>query len=354
MKNLFGYFVLVSVILVSCKKDDPPVPPVVPGEYENGILVLNEGLYQQNNASLSFYSLENNQVYTQSFFLENARGLGDTANDFEKYTIDGVEYIIIAVDVSSQLEIVEANTLISVAQIPVFDGANAREPRRIKIYGTKAFVCNFDGTVTVVDLVSKSIISTIVVGANPDGLVSIGNKLYVSNSGGLNFPVYDSTITIINMDNYQIENTIQSRVNSSKMFVDSQNEIYLMSSGNYSTINPALVRINTTTNQVIQTFDIPIEAMTQVGIWIYYYDSDQKSILRLNTTSEILEGAVIINCAGYETFYGLEYNADLNLIYCFDANGYVNSSTVKCYNTSGIFQYEFTAELNARKIIYND
>ena len=285
---------------------------------------------------------------------ENERGLGDTGNDFEKYAIAGTEYIIIAVDISSQVEIVEANTLKSVAQIPLFDETNAREPRRIEVYGTKAFICNFDGTVSVIDLISKSLINTISVGANPDGMIQLGNKLYVSNSGGLNYPVYDSTITIINMDNNSVIETFETRINSSSMIVDSQNEIYLLSNGNYADVDPALVRINTSTNQVVQTFDIPIGSMTKAGDLIYYYDMDAKAVKRFDTSAEITDENVVIDCIDYETFFGLQFDPNLNLIFCFDANGYVNSSTVRAYNTSGILQFEFTAELNAKGIIYND
>jgi YVTN family beta-propeller protein len=354
MKKSWVIVVVFAFVLQACKKDDPPVAPSSPGKYDNGLLLLNEGLYQQNNASLCFYSLTDHTVYIQSFFSENARGLGDTANDFEKYTIDGKEYIIVAVDVSSQLEIIEANTLKSVAQIPVFDGAQAREPRRIKIYGTRAFICNFDGTVVVVDLATNSIIETIAVGDNPDGLAAINNKLYVSNSGGLNYPVYDSTISVINMDTYMVEGTIPTRINCNTMIADAQGEIYLLSSGNYTTVPPALLRINTVTNEVIDEYLVPIRAMAKVADWIYYYDEQAMAIMRFNTLDETFEGIEIIDCSAYETFYGMQYNNELGLLFCYDANGYVNAATVRAYGYDGQFEFEVTAELNAKKIIYND
>ena len=349
------YLMLVIIMVaVACKKDDPPLPPEeIVGPYENGLVILNEGLFQQNNASLSFYSFANQQSYTQAFVAANGRGLGDTANDFVKYTLNGVDYIIIAVDISSQIEIVEAATLKSVAQIPLFNGTQAREPRRIKVYNDKAFICNFDGTVVVVDLVNYSVLQTISVGANPDGLASVGHKLFVSNSGGLNYPVYNSTVTVINMDNYSVLDNFETRINSTSMIVDAQNEIYLLSAGNYGSITPALVRINSSTHAVVQNFDIPIGAMTQIADWIYYYDQNQKGIFRLNSTSEILENILVIDCSGYETFFGIQYIAANHLIYCVDAKGYVNTAVIKAYDTSGNFQYQFTAELNPKNIIYN-
>jgi YVTN family beta-propeller protein len=349
-----GLLILSAFTVVSCKKDDPPKPPESPGKYENGLLVLNEGLFQQNNSSLSFYSLENKQVYTQAFLTENGRGLGDTGNDFKKYTLNGVSYILVAVDISSQLEIVEAATLKSVAQIPLFDGTSAREPRHIEIYGNTAYVCNFDGTVSVIDLQTNAIAATLVVGANPDGLMQVGNKLYVANSGGLNYPVYDSTMSVIDMNTKEVIQTFETRINSSAMVLDSQNEIYLLSAGNYADVDQALVRISTTTNSVLQEFDVAVGSITQVGDWLYYYDMEANAVRRFNMIAETFEGTNLIDASGYETFYGMKFIAELGWLFCFDAEGYVNSSTIRAYTPSGVFQFEFTAEINAKKIIYNE
>jgi YVTN family beta-propeller protein len=347
---LFSIFVLVA----SCKKDDKPVPPDEAPNYTNGLVVLNEGLFQQNNSSLCFYSFENNQVYTQAFFTENGRGLGDTANDFEKYTLNGTDYFIVAVDISSQLEIVEANTLKSVAQIPLFNGTTAREPRRIVVSGYAAFVCSFDGTVSVIDLTTYEVVKTIDVGANPDGMIQVGNELYVSNSGGLNFPVYDSTISVIDMTTREVIHTIDTRINCTKMIADAENEIYVLSNGNYGSVLPALVRIDAQSHTVVAETESPITSMTQGGDYIYYYDDVLKAVRKFNMLTEEFEPGILIDCISFETFSGMQFVPELNLLFCFDAKGYVNSSVIRAYNTSGIFQYEFSAELNTKKISVNE
>ncbi|MBK7128213.1 MAG: hypothetical protein IPM74_12705 [Crocinitomicaceae bacterium] len=350
----WSMLVLCLVLLSACKKDDPPLPPESPDKYEHGYVVLNEGLYQQNNASLSFYSLDDNTVYTQCFYTENNRGLGDTGNDMVSYILNDTAYILIAVDVSSQIEIVEANTLKSVAQIPLFNGSVAREPRHVKVYGESAFVCNFDGTVTVINLENYTITHTLNCGSNPDAMVQSGNQLFIANSGGLNFPVYDSTVTVIDMDTKTVVNTIESRINCTQMLADSENEIYLLSNGNYGSISPAIVRISAATHSLIDITEMPISQITSAGDWMYYYDTNVQEVRRMNLLTENFEGITFIDCSTYETFAGIEYDPVSNLIFCFDAKGYVNSSVVKVYNASGIFQYEFQAELNAKKIVTNE
>jgi DNA-binding beta-propeller fold protein YncE len=181
MNYLIAIFGLL--LLVGCNKNKP-LPPAVPDRYENGILVLNEGLFEQNNASITFYN--GTEVYQQVFKSENNRGLGDTANDFEAYELNGERYVIVAVDISSQLEIFSQTTLKSVAQIPLFDAeGNAREPRLVKVVGDKAYSCNFDGTIAVINLHSFQVVDLISVGANPDGMAISNDKLFISNSGGL-------------------------------------------------------------------------------------------------------------------------------------------------------------------------
>lgn len=344
--------VLITVLAFafSCKK--PPSPPGTPEKYEQGILVLNEGLFEQNNASMSFY--DGTEAFQQVFSSENDRGLGDTANDFATWSWGGREYIIVAVDVSSQIEIIDRNTLKTVVQIPMFDGTNSRAPRRVVVNGAKAFVCNFDGTVAVVDLITGSLITLIEVGANPDGMVVANDKLYVSNSGGLLYPVYDSTMSVINMETHTVETSFETRINSAQMVVDSQDEIYLISRGNYDDILPAMLRIETSSNTVLSTTEMNISSLTMVGDWCYYYNADESGIFRFNTLTESFDPVEVIDLSDYDTFYGLHYDADNDRFFCVDANGYVNSSTVTAYTTSGAFLFDFQAGLNATDIIFNN
>lgn len=349
MKKLI--IILITIGLAACKKDKP-IEPVALGTYEKGILVLNEGLFEQNNSSLTFYDY--NASFQQVFKVENDRGLGDTANDFKGVAFGNKNYIIIAVDVSSQIEIIDRFTLKSVKQIPQFEGINAREPRRVVFAANKAFICNFDGTVAVVSMATLNQEALIEVGANPDGMVVVDDRLYVSNSGGLNYPVYDSTVTVIDIHNNLVLETFETRINSSQMVVDQEDDIYLTSTGNYDDVAPAFLRINTELNEVEAVMDKKVSSMQMVGDWLYFYNGESKAIERYHTITETFENNPIIDVSGYETFYGMEINPVNQEIVCLDANGYVVSSSVRVYDFGGNFLYEFNGGLNATGVLFNN
>ncbi|MEZ4922796.1 MAG: hypothetical protein R2780_06460 [Crocinitomicaceae bacterium] len=333
-------------LITSCKKDKSVIPP---GQFDNGILVLNEGLYQQNNASISYYDYTSAQVTQEVFYNKNNRALGDVANDMDKYSILDSTYIIMAVDLSSQIEIVNARTFQSVAQIPIFNGTTAREPRHVQVYGLRAYTCNYDGTVSVIDLLANEVVNTISVGSNPDGMAMVNGYLYTANSGGLNWPVYDSTISVIDLNSETVVSTIPSRVNCSRMLVDAQGDIYVVSNGNYSNVAPAMLRLNTQTNVITNEYSVSIGSWSLYNDYIYFHDTDNQGIYRFNTTTETFEGTKLIDVSSYQSMYAVQVTE--NYIITADANGYTNSSTVRVYNLQGVLEYQFTAGFLAKEFI---
>ncbi len=348
------YFIIITLtisVFISCKKD--PIPEIVQPAYENGIICMNEGLFQQNNATLSYYSNDSSKVISNVFSTVNGRGLGDTANDMITYFFQGKPYIAIAVDVSSQVEIIDAFTLNSVKQIGIFNGTSAREPRSLKQHNNHLYSINFDGTVTVIDLSNNSITTTLVCGQNPERSEIIDNQLFVTNSGGLNSPDYDNTITVIDLTSNTVTSTFNSDINCSSIVKDADNELYVVSRGNYSDIPPKLLRINSTNKSVSETFNINIGSTTYYNNNLYYFDADNQSIHTLNTSSETIDNTPLIDCSDFQNLYNIQVDSKNELIYLTDANGYVNSSIVRCYDLNGNFQYEFTSGLNTGKLLFN-
>ena len=96
--------------------------------------------------------------------------------------------IYIVVNVSSTVEVMDFTTGKSIRQIQMLrDNGSSRQPRSIAFDKDKAYVCSFDGTVARIDTTSLEIEAIITAGRNPDDICVQNNKLYVSNSGSLDY-----------------------------------------------------------------------------------------------------------------------------------------------------------------------
>ncbi|HMM12265.1 MAG TPA: YncE family protein, partial [Bacteroidales bacterium] len=175
-------------LFTSACRDEKPLPQPEPAGNER-MYVLNEGLFNMNNSTITLFDPESRSALTDYFEITNGRKMGDTGNDMAIY--GGKLYVVLSG--SSQVEVMAAATGKSLRQIPLFDGQRARQPRAIAFLDRHAFIACFDGTVIALDTASLQITGMAIAGSNPDGITVAGGKLYVSNSGGLNFPHYDNT-----------------------------------------------------------------------------------------------------------------------------------------------------------------
>ena len=114
--------------------------------------------------------------------------------------------IYIVVNVSSTVEVIDFTTGKSIRQIQMLrDNGSSRQPRSIAFDKDKAYVCSFDGTVARIDTTSLEIEAIITAGRNPDDICVQNNKLYVSNSGSLDYsgPGVDNTVSVIDITTFK-------------------------------------------------------------------------------------------------------------------------------------------------------
>ena len=213
------------ILLFSCNDmKDVPTPDYLPDtKGETGkMFVLSEGLFNMNNSTLGCINFENRSIDYDFFSILNNRGLGDTANDMKLYG----SKLWIVVNVSSQVEVVDARIGISLRRIPFLDNnGEARQPRYIAFHKSKAYICSFDGTVARIDTSSLAIEAVTTCGRNPDGIAVANGKLYVSNSGGLDIPNYDNTVSVIDLNTFTETKKITVGINPYKIEADSQGDV---------------------------------------------------------------------------------------------------------------------------------
>lgn len=348
--------ILLSMAMFSCTKEPEPgkEPIGTTTTIVTGMYVLNEGIFNANNASLTRYNFEDSTIEKNCFYNVNDRGLGDTGSDLAIYG----SKMYIVVNVSSQLEVVDANTCKSLQQIPLFDGNKPRQPRKVAFYGSNVFVCNFDGTVAVIDTTTLKVTNYITVGRNPDGISAAYGKIWVTNSGGLNFPNYDDTISVIDPTSLTEEKKITVGPNPYTILPDNHGEMYLISRGNYDDLKSRLQIVDVATGTHKHTF-MGFEALnfTIAGdtAWVYNYDwiSQNSSILMLNVkTEEIVSHTFITDGTPIKTVYGIKADPISRLVYITDAMEFGSSGKVYAFDYKGRLKFEFTTGISPANVAF--
>jgi len=360
MKTLIKNILLLAfiVFLSSCDDmKDVPTPvtlPVTPGE-SGQMYVLSEGLFNMNNSMLSLLNFDNSTINPDFFLYLNNRGLGDTANDMKLYG----SKLWIVVNVSSQVEVLDAKSGISIKRIPFFNADKvARQPRYITFYGNKAYVCSFDGTVARIDTTTMAIEGITTVGRNPDGITAVNGKLYVSNSGGLDIPNYDNTVSVIDLASFKESKKITVGMNPFKIQSDSQGDVYVVSRGNNGTIKSTWCRINSQTDEVVQTFDnLPVVNFTIHNDTAYLYNFDYvKSTYWVKTfncrTEQMISDNFITDSTTMEHPFSITVHPITGNVYITDARNYTVKGDLLCFNRKGKLLYKIqSVGLNPNSVV---
>lgn len=215
----------LALFFIACEKDNP-IEKEPEERIENALLILNQGSWEGNNSTVALYDLEKKSIDKDFFKTTNSRGLGDTGNDMIRYG----EKIYVVVNASNTVEVISAKDGKSLKQINFKNDAGvAKQPRFAVGHGGKVYVTSFDNTVSRIDTTSLAIDGSVVVGRNPEGICAVGNKLYVANSGGLDYATgnYDSTVSVIDVATFKEVDKIEVGKNPFLVFPDSQGDIYV-------------------------------------------------------------------------------------------------------------------------------
>lgn len=350
--NLIKYsifFVLVFVTF-SCKKDKP-IEPEMPATLKNGMLVLNEGLFQLNNSTLSWVNLLDGSIDNDFFTNKTGRQLGDTGNDMQKY--GGKIYIV--VNVSSTIEVLDANSGESIQQITMNNGTVGKQPRAIEFYKNHAYVSCFDGYVDVIDTATLAITQRIQVGSNPDHMTVSGNHLFVSNSGGLNAPLMDSTVSVIDMNSQTEITKIKVGLNPGSIQASGNGNVYVIARGNYGSIPSKMIGISIANLNINEMFNFEVSSISAFGdkllLSTLEYGTNTQRISLFDPISNTVTNPVFIPLTQVQTLYNVQYVASQNKIYVLDAKGYTNTGYVYEYSASGTLLNSYHVGLNPNSIL---
>jgi YVTN family beta-propeller protein len=182
MKILHGYL-FISLLLVFGSCSDNTESTDSDGTYVGGFFITNEGPFNNGTGTITHVSEEgiaNQDVYKS----ENNADLGNIVQSM--HLAGDKAYIV--VNNSNKVVVAERNTMKTITEIK---GINVMSPRYFVSYNGKGFLSNWgdpnnpsDDFISVIDLTSDQVLTTIPVGEGPENMLVRNNFLYVNLEGG--------------------------------------------------------------------------------------------------------------------------------------------------------------------------
>lgn len=362
MKKAKLFIGLIALILsfgfVSCTDDtidNKPRQEVLP----KGFFVLCEGLFGMNNSSLDFYNSETNKVILDLFNEVNNQGLGDTGNDM----IELNDYIFIAVKESACVQVINKDNGKLVKRIPIVDnnGTN-RKPSRFTTNGSMVYLCTVDGNVLEINPYTLTLGRIAKVGRNPEAICISNNKLYVTNSGGLDFgtPIgYDKTVSVVNIATMTETKKIEVGENPGIIKELRPGLVGLIVKGDYSNIK--FKTINTFNDEVVSSFEIPmlsfdvLDNSTIIYTNFDYFNSMGTTIKVFNHSTNSINTLDFIKTPGIISQivlpYGIDISKSTNEVYICDAADFVTSGRVFVFDLKGNYKDKVKVSYVPSKVI---
>jgi YVTN family beta-propeller protein len=356
MKQLNKHYLLgllmALTVLSACRKDNNGTgEPDKPTAERQGLYVLSEGVMNANNSTLSYYNYDTKVLTTDQFTAVNGRGLGDTGNDLKIYG----SKMYIVVNVSSTLEIVDPKTGKSLNRLNLNNNNVGREPRHIVFNKNKAYVSSFDGTVAVIDTASLAIEKYIKVGRNPEKMAIANGKLYVANSGGLDWATaYDKTVSVIDLNTNTEIKKITVPENPTGVVADQYGDVYVLSPGNYLTIKPSMTIINSATDIVTSQKEFSAGSMVINGDLAYIAAPEGKlKIYNVKTETVEKENFIIPHVEmNIKSISGIAIDELTGEIFVANSPSWNTSGQVYCLDKDGKFKYSIAVGIHPNNMVF--
>ena len=349
MKQMKLNYLLIALallsVLTSCHKDK--VTPIIstPVVTRAGLYVLNQGEFGDNNSTLTFYNYSTKALTADFYNSANGSKLGDTGNDVEIY---GAKMYIV-VNNSNLVDVVNATTGKLLKQITL------NQPRNVVFYKGNAFITSYDGYVGVVDTAALTLGQHITVGRNPEQMVIVGTKMYVANSGGLSFGNPDKTVSVIDLNAFTVTKTIPVIANPVSLAADTFGHVYVLSLGDFASIQPGMTIINDVTDAVLSQpavslgFNIPIVAS---GGFVYYITADNKVAVFNAQTQTVTQANFITDGTVITTPFALAVDPLSGEVFITDAKDYASNGSLFAFDKTGKLEYTIATGISPGKIAF--
>jgi len=348
MKKITNFLVISNLlILVTFSSCNPIVePPIEKVESVTSFYLLNEGSMGSNNASLDFYDYQTTVFSLNIFSQINPNivgGLGDVGNDLKIYG----SKLYAVINGSGLVEVMDAKTAQHIGVVQV------ENCRSINFHNGRAYVSSFAGAtfgngnivgyVVEIDTTSLQVLRRVNVGKQPEEIEFLNGKMYVVNSGGYTAE-FDNTISVVDLQSFTETKKIEVAVNLQYLRKDKNGNLYALSSGNYTDINPNIYVIKN--DEVVKNLGIYATNFCISGDSIYVlsnetnwatWETTSKYVIYNIKTQQVVTENFITDGTEIEiaTSYGIAVNPISKEIFITDAKGYTTSGELFCFSPEG-------------------
>ena len=349
---------VVAMALTSCREDDvifiPEEVQVSNPEFSEvgGFYLLNEGNMGSNKCTLDYYDFSTG-VYTRNIY-GNAnpnvpKELGDVGNDLKVYG----NRLYAVINCSNKVEVMDKYTAKRIGQVDI------PNCRYIAFHKGYAYVTSYAGPVVIdpeydqigyvakVDTASLQVVAQCLVGYQPDDIEIVEDKIYVANSGGYRVPNYERTVSVIDIETFKVEETIDVDINLSRLVADKHGGLWIATRGDYYQVESSLYCYDVRKRRIVKHLDVPVSNMCIEGDSIYVVSSAWSNVTMSNrvtfavidvTKQEPVSENFITDGteAEIKAPYGVSVNPISHDIYITDARNMVNPGYLHCYDRTGV------------------
>ncbi|MBO5539511.1 MAG: YncE family protein [Muribaculaceae bacterium] len=356
-------FLVLLLALASCREEVeifiPEEVEVTQPEYTSvtGFYLLNEANMNSNDCSLDYYDYAHGRYMRNIYATRNPRAvkdLGDVGNDIGIYG----SRLYAVINCSNKVEVMDLRA----RRIGQVDVPNCRY---IKFHGGYAYLTSYAGPVAAafdgsykqygyvakIDTATLQVVDTCVVGFQPDQLDIVGDKIYVTNSGGYMVPNYENTLSVIDLHTFEEVERIPLAINLHLCQADHRGILWVSSRGDYGDNPSRLFAYDTRKHRLVQTLDVAVSNMWMDGDSLYIIgnqwsnitQSTVKSYAIVNTrTMQQVSDRFITDGTDAEIAmpYGIAVNPITKDIYVTDAKNYVTPGRLYCFGSDGVLKWD--------------
>jgi hypothetical protein len=339
MKKIF--FALVILSMGCCKPDLTSI-----ADFNDGLLILNEGTFTFGNASLDFYKNSKDSLYQNVFSSQNKDAkLGDVGQSM----VANDSLIFVVVNNSQKIEVLNKKTLKSVRTITGFGS-----PRYMHLLdSSRALVTElYNQKVHLIDFSKGTILKSFESYGWTEKMIQNGGQVWIQVkrlpsatvvNGG--FMIYD--IASDKMVNFKLDKDITS-------FTIAQNFIWFIAQNKDKTFELS--------GQDLTTFDVipnPIK-FTEIENpnflvsnknALYFAKQNKIYSVDISNIQAVLTAKEFISNPDITTIYGLQYSYSRSTFYIFDPKNYTERGDVYLYDDKGVLTKKIKANIIPSQIL---